>query len=213
MQPPSSSGPTTLDVALTGNVASGKSTVAGVWRKAGVPVVSADDLSRQAVEPGSPALDEIESAFGRDLLRPDGTMDRDRMRDLVFRDPAARKRLEGILHPRIMKLRREWVEARRREGHAFVVSEIPLLFEAKLEGESDLVVVVNAPSELRRARLVESRGIHPEEADRMMATQGDPGEKVAGADLVIHNEGPLVELEAAAARVLDDLSRRAGERR
>ena len=99
-----------VSVALTGNVASGKSAVAEAWRHAGVPVVSADDLAREAVRPGSDALDEVREAFGGDVIREDGTLDRAAVRERVFRHDPARRRLEGILHPRIRALREAWME-------------------------------------------------------------------------------------------------------
>lgn len=198
-----------LTVALTGNVASGKSTVAEAWRAAGVPVVSADDLSRQASVPGSPALTEIRDAFGEAVFRPDGSLDRDRMRALIFRDPESRRRLEAILHPRIASLRDEWLDARRAEGHAIVVSEIPLLFEAHIEGDVDVIVVVDAPAEIRRDRLVRDRGIRPDEAERIMEAQGDPAGKAARADFVIENDGTPDDLAREAGRVLRELRSRA----
>jgi dephospho-CoA kinase len=97
-----------ISVGLTGNVGSGKSAVADLWRSAGVPVVSADELSRQAVLPGSPGLAAVAAAFGMGVLAPDGSLDRARMRALVFDDAAARERLERILHPIIAELRSRW---------------------------------------------------------------------------------------------------------
>jgi dephospho-CoA kinase len=193
---------TALHVGLTGNVASGKSTVAAAWERAGVPVVSADELARRAVEPGTPGLAEVVEAFGRELLTPEGTLDRAALRERVFADDAARRRLESILHPRIAALRREWARAREKEGERLLVSEVPLLFEVGLFDAFDRVVVVHAPPEERRRRLVEGRGIEPEEAERIMAAQGDPDEKRRRAHHILDNRGAREELEAEALRLL-----------
>ncbi|HUF77071.1 MAG TPA: dephospho-CoA kinase [Longimicrobiales bacterium] len=199
-----------LSVALTGNVASGKSTVAERWAGAGIPVVSADELSRRAVLPGSPALREIRQEFGEAVIAPDGTLDRARMRELVFGDDRARERLERILHPVIRALRAAWIEERRRAGHTLVVSEIPLLFETGGEREFDLVVLVDAPAPLRLERLVRTRGLGQAEARRIMDAQMDSAPKRAVADIVIDNDGSLEELDGEATRVLEQLRRRAG---
>ena len=194
-----------LNVALTGNVASGKSTVAEAWKSAGVPVVSADELSRCAVEPGTSGLQAIVEAFGEQQLAADGTLDRPRLRELVFSDETARGRLEAILHPIIAQLRDEWLAERTAEGAMLVVSEIPLLFETDLQGDFDRIVVVDAPDEQRLRRIVESRDSSLTEARRIMAAQMDPAAKRAKADFVITNDGTLDELRVGAAHVLNQL--------
>src|SRR5688500_15826037 len=176
-----------LSVALTGSVAAGKSEVARAWAAAGVPVVSADELARRAVEPGSAGLAEVRRAFGDAVLAADGSLDRERMRARVFADEDARRRLEAILHPRIAALREQWVRARAAEGQALVVAEIPLLFEAGLEGGFDVVVVVDAPEPTRLERLRRTRGQGEEEARRIMAAQLDAAEKRRRADHVLEN--------------------------
>jgi dephospho-CoA kinase len=141
-----------ISVGLTGNVGSGKSRVAALWQESGVPVVSADELSRRAVLPGAPGLAAVRAAFGDGVLAADGTLDRARMRAHVFADAAARERLERILHPIIAELRAHWIDERRRAGEALVVSEIPLLFEKELQGDYDVTVLVDAPEPLRLDR-------------------------------------------------------------
>ena len=194
-----------LSVALTGSVGSGKSEVSRLWSEAGVPVVSADELSRRAVAIGTEGLAEVRRAFGDRVLAPDGSLDRAQMRARVFQDEAARRRLESILHPRIAALREEWIRARRAEGHPLVVSEIPLLFEAGLESEYDTHVVVDAPMEERLRRLVERRGLDPAEARRIMAAQMDPAEKRRLADHVLVNDSSIGDLSSAALDLLDRL--------
>jgi dephospho-CoA kinase len=193
----------TLNVGLTGNVASGKSTVARVWAAAGVPVVSADDLARAVVAPGSDGLRAVADAFGPGVLSEDGTLDRGKMRRVIVSDPEARGRLEAILHPRIAAARLEWIEARSREGHPILVSEIPLLFEAGLEGTVDRIVLVHAPEPERLRRLRDDRGLSEAEARALMATQSDPDEKRARAHHVLLNDGDVHALEGAALELLE----------
>jgi dephospho-CoA kinase len=198
-----------LNVALTGNVAAGKSAVARRWADAGVPVVSADDLARQAVAPGSEGLAAVVEALGDGVLASDGSLDRARVRALVFGDAAARARLEGIVHPVVWRLRARWVDERRAEGAALAVSEIPLLFETGREGDFDVVVVVDAPESVRLDRIVANRGLDPDEARRIVDAQMAASEKRTRADFVVENAGDLAALEREADRVLRALRLRA----
>jgi len=200
-----------LSVALTGNVGSGKSSVAAVWEKAGVAVISADELARRAVLPGSPGLRAVREAFGEDVLTPDGRLDRERIRRRVFADAVARERLEAILHPIIRDLRATWMEERRRADEALVVSEIPLLYETGAQGEFDLVVLVDAPPDVRLDRLTRHRGLGESEARAIMEAQASPESKRTAADVVIDNAGSLADLEGEALRVLADLRSRVGD--
>lgn len=194
-----------LVVGLTGNVAAGKSAVAELWSRAGVPVVSADRLARAAVEPGSPALARVAKLFGSGVIRLDGTLDRAAVRKIVFADDEARRRLEAVVHPEVRRLRDEWTARQRRAGATMVVWEIPLLFETGMEGEVDVVVVVDAPPEVRRRRIVESRGLTGEEALTVMEAQMAAAEKRGRADFVVDNEGTREELVMRAAEVLGKL--------
>ena len=191
-----------LNVALTGSVGSGKSTVAACWADAGVPVVSADELAREAVLPGTPGLKKVREAFGESVLLSEGTLDRSGLRKIVFANEERRRTLEGILHPLIQGLRAQWVEEMRSAGATLVVSEIPLLFETGAQRDFDVTVLIDAPAELRSERLERDRGLSPREAREIMAAQMDSREKRAAADLVIENAGTLDELRAAAGEVL-----------
>jgi dephospho-CoA kinase len=130
------------------------------------------------------------------------------MRGLAFRDPAVRARLEAILHPRIEARRRDWMEARRKEGASLVVAEIPLLFEVGLDEAHDVSVVVTGPAAVRLQRLAD-RGVDAGEARRIMDAQMEPGRKAALADYVLENDGTLEDLEGRALALLDVLRRRA----
>lgn len=198
-----------MKVAITGNIASGKSALAELWARAGVPMVSADDLARSVVEPGTPGLAAVVEAFGPDVLTTDGTLDRGAMRELAFSDPAVRRRLEGILHPLIAQGREAWMALEEEKGTLMAVAEIPLLFEVGLEGAFDLVVVVDAPVEERIRRVVDLRGLGEEEAKKMVAAQMPAEEKLERADFVVHNSGTMVDLEVRAMALLDLLRARA----
>ncbi len=194
-----------LTVGLTGNVAAGKSVVAQLWREAGVPVVSADRLARTAVEPGTEALARIGELFGPGVIQADGALDRGAVRRIVFRDEDALRHLEAIVHPAVRRLRDEWTRRQRAGGAEMVVWEIPLLFETGIEGEADVVVVVDAPEEVRRRRIVETRGIGDEEAVAIMGAQMAAEEKRRRADVVVENAGTREELAVRAGAVLREL--------
>ena len=198
-----------LVVGLTGNVAAGKSAVAGHWARAGVPVASADRFARAAVEPGSPGLARVAELFGPGVVRGDGTLDRAAVRRIVFRDDEARRRLEAVVHPEVRRRRDEWTARQHRGGAEMVVWEIPLLFETGMEDEVDAVVVVDAPEEVRRRRIVESRGLTDEEAVAMMEAQIAADEKRRRAHFVVENGGTREELAAEADEVLRALRARA----
>ena len=197
-----------LSVAVTGNIASGKSSLLRAWARAGVPVISADDLARAVVEPGTDGLREVVRIFGEEVLEPDGQLDRGRLRDLVFRDEDARRKLESIVHPRIQDLREAWLREQGRRGLELVAAEIPLLFETGYARGVDVTIVVDAPPAVRLERLVRLRGLDAEEAARIMSTQADAAETGAMADHVIPNNGTPADLEQRALELLARLRAR-----
>ncbi len=192
-----------VSIGLTGNVAAGKSTVAAGWADEGVPVVSADLLARESVAPGTPGLTAVVELFGDGILNQDGSLDRAALGNLVFPDEEVRLKLEAILHPRIWVLRDRWMRKRYSEGVSLTVSEVPLLFEAGLDRDVDVTVVVDAPEDVRITRLTERRGLDEEMARRMMESQMDPQQKRDRADHVLVNDGTLEELETSAWQLLD----------
>ena len=198
-----------LKVGLTGNIAAGKSTVARIWRSLDATVVDADLLARQAVEPGTPALALIAEEWGDAVVEAGGGLDRAALRRIVFADPGARERLEEIVHPAVAALRDDAYRAAEERGERVVVADIPLLFEAGLVDDFDAVVLVDAPEEVRLARLVGDRGMDPAEARQMIAAQMPSELKQARADYVIPNTGGLLELERRAREVWNELQRRA----
>jgi dephospho-CoA kinase len=199
-----------LRVGLTGNIGSGKSVVAESWRRLGAQVVDADRLAREAVAPGSPALARIAEVFGADVMQPDGGLDRAAVRRRVFRDAAARRRLEGIVHPEVERLRAAEERRLKAAGADIVVFEIPLLFEAGLQHRVDLIVLVDAPAAERLRRVMTQRGLDRAQAEAMAAAQMPAAAKRPRADIIIENRGTLQELESEAGRVWKELKRRAG---
>lgn len=189
-------------VGLTGNVGAGKSAVAELWRRAGVPVVSADELARQAVAPGSRALAEVAEQFGSAVLDADGALNREAVREIVFRDAEARRRLEAVVHPVVRRLRDDWTRAQRAAGAELVAWEVPLLFETGMDREVDVVVLVDAPEAARRRRIMASRGLSEAEASAVMAAQEPVSEKRERAGFVVENDGSLDQLAVRGAEVL-----------
>ncbi|TWT22056.1 dephospho-CoA kinase [Luteimonas wenzhouensis] len=187
-------------VGLTGGVASGKSEVARCFEALGVTVVDADAAAREAVAVGSEGLGEVVAAFGPEVLAPDGSLDRPAMRRRVFADDAARAQLEAIVHPRVRALLRTACEA---APGPYAMAAIPLLAEAATASGSGVrtaypwlhrVLVVDVPVEVQRSRLLARDGIDAALADRMIAAQATRAERLAIADDVLVNDGPLEQL-------------------
>ncbi len=187
-----------LNVALTGNIASGKSTVANWFADWGATVIDADQLVLEIQRAGSPTLGAIARRFGADVIRPDGELDRALLRRRVFDDQAALRDLNAIVHPEVRRRRDALVAEAAARGDSVVVSDIPLLFEVMDPAAFDLVVLVDAPADARRARLVSQRGLSPDEADRLLASQLPAEAKRARSDIVLDNAGSLEDLRRAA---------------
>jgi dephospho-CoA kinase len=198
-----------LSVALTGNIAAGKSTVAELFRAWGATVIDADRLAREAQAPGTPVLRAIADRFGQDLIGPGGALDRATLRRRVMGDPAALADLNRIVHPDVLRRRAALEAESRRRGDRIVVSDIPLLFEAADPAAFDAVVLVDAPERVRRARLLAGRGLSTEDADRMLAAQAPSGPKRERSTFVIDNDGDRATLEARAREVWARLLARA----
>jgi dephospho-CoA kinase len=181
-----------LRVGLSGGIGSGKSTVSRGLARRGAVVIDADAIAREVVEPGSPGLAAVVERFGDEILTADGRLDRPRLAALVFGDEAARADLNAIVHPRVA------AETARRAssapGDSVVVFDVPLLVEAARSGY-DLVVIVEAPEDVRLERLV-GRGMDPGDARRRMAAQATDEERRKVADVVLDNSGSEADLEA-----------------
>lgn len=185
-------------VAVTGGIASGKSAVTRSFEAHGVPVVDTDLLAREAIAPGTEGLAELRAAFGPAIFDGNGGLDRRVLREVVFADPARRRVLESITHPRIRALARERLLALEKPYALLVV---PLLAEAGRYPFIDRVLVIDVAPEVQHARLVQRDGISPALADAMIAAQATRAERLALADDVLVNEGTLAELDAAVSRL------------
>ncbi len=204
-----------LRVGLTGGIGSGKSEVARRLAGHGAVLIDADMAAREVVVPGSPGLAQIAAAFGPEVLLPDGSLDRERLGEIVFADPGLRAKLNAIVHPLV----REWmaaaeqaaVQAARPPGPV-VVHDVPLLAESRGREGFDLVIVVDVPPESQVDRLVGQRGMAPEQVRARMAAQASREQRLAVADIVIDNSGSLADLDRRVAEVWADLERRAAVR-
>jgi dephospho-CoA kinase len=198
-----------LSVALTGNIGAGKSTVAELFKRWGATIIDADQLVREIQAPGQPALKEIAARFGAELILPDGSLNRPALRTKVLSDPRRLLELNRIIHPEVYRRCAELLAQAEARGDRIVVSDIPLLFEAANPSDFDAVVLVDAPEPVRRARLLASRAMPSEEADRMIAAQLASAVKRGRSDYVIDNDGDLQALERSAAAVWQALVARA----
>ena len=196
---------------LTGGIASGKSTVADVFKKAGAVIIDADVIARRVVEPDRPAWQAIVSHFGREVLYADRTVNRARLGELVFKDRTLRRQLERIIHPRVrMAMDSEISRLRVTRPHAVVVLDIPLLYEAGMTEGLAEIIVVYAPATLQLKRLVLRDRLGIEQARVRMNAQMLLTEKCRRATIVINNSGTLVDTHAQALKVYADLERRCG---
>ncbi len=187
-----------LNVAVTGNAAAGKSAVVKWFRGWGATVVDADEIVREVQSPGSPILAAIARRFGHQMLREDGSLDRDALRGKVMGDDDALASLNAIVHPAVKRRRNELAEEAGRRGDQVLVNEIPLLFEVLNPDDFDLVVLVDAPVETRRARLMKERHLSDRDADRLIASQLSTVHKRERSHVVIDNDGDLAQLETRA---------------
>jgi dephospho-CoA kinase len=190
---------------LTGGVASGKSTVARYFAAQGVAVIDADELAREVVTPGSPALQEIAATFGNELIAADGELDRRALGQRVFVNPSLREQLNAIVHPRVAARFQERVADLDRQGVPLACYDVPLLFECNLQDRLRPVVVVSTPPDLQLARLMARNGLSGEEAQSRIAAQMPLAEKATQADYVIDNSGSLEITHQQADAILHQI--------
>jgi dephospho-CoA kinase len=193
-----------LKIALTGGIATGKSHVARKLREAGVPLVDADVLARDAVAFGTAGLAAVVERFGKEILTSEGTLDRARLGDRVFRDEVARRDLEAIIHPEVRRRVAQFFDA-LPPVTPFAVADIPLLFETKGEKAYDRVVVVACAPETQIARIVARDGLSREAAGRRVAAQMPIDDKVQRADYIIRTDGTFEQTDTQVKELLDSL--------
>ena len=203
-----------LRVGLTGGIASGKSEVAKRLAAHGAVIIDGDLGARVVVEPGTPGLAQVAEAFGPDVIRPDGSLDRSRLGEIVFGDPAALAKLNGILHPLIWDWMDDEDEAARKAatGDLVIVHDNPLLVEADRTHTVELVIVVDIPPEVQVERMISARGMTREQAEARLAAQASREQRLAVADIVIETSGTLEDQDRRVAEVWADLQRRLAAR-
>jgi len=198
-------------VGLTGGIGSGKSAVSSLLASRGAVVLDADKMAREVVAPGTPGLAEVVEAFGEDVLRADGSLDRERLGRRVFSDPDELTRLNAVVHPRVGERYAELAAQAEAAGAQVVVHDVPLLVENGLTDRYDAVVVVAASAQTQLDRLVRLRGMDEQDARARIAAQAPLEDKLAVATHVVHNDGPLEELGPQVERLWAAL-REAAER-
>lgn len=182
-------------IGLTGNIASGKSTVAQLFAERGATIIDADELARDAVAVGSVGHRKIIERWGDDILKADGGLDRIALRQIVFQEPVELEALNSIVHPEVSRLRDDLINEARDRGDETVICDIPLLFERGMVDDFDKIVLVDAPRPLRLERLTRERALGQTEAMNMIASQMPAELKRARADYIIENESNLEALE------------------
>ena len=195
-------------IGLTGGIGSGKSTVAQLLVEQGWALVDADRIARDIVEPGQPALAELAEAFGQDILRSDGSLDRGLLASRAFASREKTDLLNSITHPRIHEETQAQFDAARRAVEEFVVYDMPLLVDNGLHKDMDATIVVDVDVEERVRRLVEFRGLAEDDARRRIAAQVPDDVRRAAADVIIDNNGPREALDAQVAEAVEELKRR-----
>lgn len=194
-----------ITLGITGRSGCGKSTVTAIFSSKGVPLVDADQCSREMLLPGSPLLPRLAARFGADIIREDGTLDRHLLADRAFAAPKGKAALDALTHPEILRRIRAAKEAARRAGAPLFVLDGAVIVGSAAEGECDQLAVVTAPFETSVARIAARDGISPEMAARRLNAQTPEAELLAHADYILRNDGPLAALETAAAALCDAL--------
>ena len=190
---------------LTGGIASGKSAAADTFALLGAAVIDTDQISREVVEPGTPALDEIEKHFGPDVINSDHTLNRSALRELVFADVEERRWLESLLHPAI----RETAIARAKKApNEIAILVVPLLFESGQYQNVDATLVIDVPVEVQRARTLARDGVSAAQVQAILAAQMDRSSRLAQADYVIENSGSLEDLQQKISDLYTQLQTR-----
>ena len=197
----------TWRIGLTGGIGSGKSTVAGFLARKGAAVIDADAISRQLTAPCGPAIEAIAGTFGKHMIGPDGAMDRQAMRELIFKDPQAKHQLERIIHPLVSLITSQQTQSAILEGKKVLVFDVPLLTESgdRWRQQMDRVVVVDCDADTQRQRVMKRSGLSAAEVDRFASQQATRVQRLTIADIVIFNQDlDFVELESLVGQAAAD---------
>ena len=199
-----------LQVGLTGGIATGKSTVSRLFVECGAHLIDADVLAREAVAPGKPALRKIAENFGCEMLRPDGTLDRDRLGKVVFGDPKQLEQLNALVHPYVAVAQEQRSrEITEKDPHAVIIYDAALLIEAGAHTRMDKIIVVTADAQSQIARLMARNHLSADEGKWRIEAQMPLAEKIKVADYVIDGTLPLTRLRKEVQRIYDELKRQA----
>lgn len=190
-------------IGLTGSIASGKSTVSKILEDLGYPIIDADLVARQVVEPGTETLKKIEALFGPEVIREDGSMDRENVGALIFSDPVMRKQLNDIIHPAIREEMLLQKSVFLSEGYKTIVMDIPLLFESRLQHFVEKILVVSVTEENQLSRLMDRNRLNEKDARARISSQLPMSVKEEGADAVIYNNGTIEETAHQLTRILE----------
>lgn len=182
-------------VGLTGGIATGKSTVTEMFAQRGACVIDADQIAREVVEPGRPSLQKIRDRFGDEVLFPDGKLDRPKLGEIVFNDPAAREDLNRIVHPAIFQMIEERIGQARERSYPLILVDVPLLLENNRQTTYDAIIVVYTPEEIQLDRLMKRDGMNEQQAKNRIAAQMSIEEKKKYADYIIDNSGTTEQTE------------------
>lgn len=194
-----------MKVGLTGGIGAGKSTVADLFSQKGAVVIRSDELARLVIEPQTPGFQQVIDRFGKDFVNSEGYIDRAKLAQIVFKDDAALKDLENIIHPLVRRKTNQIIDQHTAE--TIIVNEIPLLLEKKMESLFDFLVIVISSEKNRLERLTQ-RGLTTEQATDRMAKQVSDDERKAAADFLIVNDGNLDQLEADVEKIWQTLQER-----
>ena len=196
-----------LHVGLTGGIGSGKSTIAAMFVQAGAALIDADAISRSLTDAGGPAMPQVAASFGPGVVTPDGALNRNAMRELVFNNPAIKQQLEAIIHPLVSQHCEQQASRARASGKTCAVFDVPLLVESgRWRSQLDTVVVVDCLESTQIARVVQRSGWTFEMAEKVMVSQATRAQRLAAADMVIYNDGlSLDELRLEVQQLLPRL--------
>jgi dephospho-CoA kinase len=197
----------TWHIGLTGGIGSGKSTVAGFLARRGAAIIDADAISRSLTAPDGRAMPAIAQTFGSEMLSLDGAMDRQAMRERIFRNPQAKRQLEHIIHPLVSQVTAEQAQAALQSGHRVLVFDVPLLVESgeRWRKQVDRVIVVDCDTETQKQRVMARSGLASEEVERILAQQASRSQRLACADTVLFNQGlSFDDLDAQVAQLAAD---------